>query len=186
MSNDQLENLLARLQPNAIQRCLMKAGLFLAGYELLKAEIQDKVKDFFIFPASGDEAIDTRDYDKHVKTLDNSEFRACCKWLHQAGAIDYAQLQEVFSIKELRNKIAHELPHFIIDQAYEIPRGTLEKMEIIIALLGQFWGRIHIETNPEYDFQEIEDHEIRSGPSLLMELIINACAEVRSPDTGLA
>lgn len=178
MSDDFLERLNARLQPNAIQRCLMRAGLFLTGYELLKAEIQDKVKGFFVFPVCEDEPEDTRDYDSKVKILDKSEFRACCKWLHQAGAINETQLQAIFDIRDLRNKVAHELPSFIIDQSYKIPRGVLENMELIIALLGQFWGRIEVDTNPDFDPQTIDDRNIRSGPSMLMELVINACTEV--------
>lgn len=178
MSDDFLERLSARLQPNAIQRCLMRAGLFLTGYELLKAEVQDKVKEFFIFPAFENVSEDTGEYDSKVKVLDKSEFRACCKWLHQAGAINETQLQAVFDIRVLRNKVAHELPSFIIDQSYEIPRGVLESMELIITLLGQFWGRIEVDVNPDFDSQTIDDHGIRSGPSLLMKLVINACEEV--------
>ena len=178
MTDDFLEKLNARLQRNAIQRCLMRAGLFLTGYELLKAEIQDKVKGFFVFPAFNNEPEDTREYDSKVKILDKSEFRACCKWLHQAGAINETQLQAVFDLRDLRNKVAHELPNFIIDQSYEIPRGVLESMEFIITILGQFWGRVEIDVNPDFDSQSIDDHDIRSGSSLLMELVINACAKV--------
>lgn len=178
MSDDFVERLNARLQPNAIQRCLMRAGLFLTGYELLKAEIQDKVKGFFVIPAFNNEPEDTREYDSKVKILDKSEFRACCKWLHQNGAINETQLQAVFDIRDLRNRVAHELPNFIIDQNYEIPRGVLENIEFIITLLGQFWGRIEADIHPDLDSQPIDDHDIRSGSSLLMELVINACAEV--------
>lgn len=177
MADNFLEKLSARLQPSAIQRCLMRAGLFLAGYELLKAEIQNKVKKYFVFPVCGNEPEDTRTYDSEVKILDKSEFRACCKWLHQAGAINETQLQAIFDIRELRNKVAHELPSFIIDESYEVPRGVLENMELIIALLGQFWGRIEVDTNPDFDSHEIDNHSIQSGTSILMELVINACAD---------
>ena len=178
MSDDFLEKLISRLQPNAIQRCLMRAGLFLTGYELLKSEIQGKVKALFVFPSSGSEAEDIRDYEAKVLILDKSEFRACCMWLLQAGAISDAQLQAIYDIRDLRNKIAHELPSFIIDQSYEIPRGVLENMELILSLLGQFWGRIEIDTNPDFDSQIIHDQDIHSGPSMLMGLVINACAEL--------
>jgi hypothetical protein len=42
-----LENIRQKLQPSMIRSNLVRAGLFLTGWELLKAEIQDKVHGIF-------------------------------------------------------------------------------------------------------------------------------------------
>src|SRR5579862_873961 len=50
------------IAPANIKTNLMRAGLYLAAYELLRGEIVEQVRNFFVLPGE----LATESYDKHV------------------------------------------------------------------------------------------------------------------------
>ena len=43
----------------------------------------------------------------------------------------------------------------------------------IIQRLGQFWGQIDVDTNPQFDDQDVAPEDIRSGQSLLFDYVLS-------------
>lgn len=150
-------------KPDLIKKHLKIASLYLAGYELLKSSIIDDVKDFFI----------VSDYNAEVVQKHKKLFEASCLWLAKVGAISQNDVIELQSIREHRNKIAHDLPTLLIDDEYNIDISLLRKMKYYIDTIGKFWVKLYTDA----DQSVIPDSEIRTGRDLLFEYLISIVDE---------
>ncbi len=184
-----LKEVQRKLTPEVIRANLVRAGLFLAGWELLKSNIVKKVREFYFlgFPES---PLEAQRYAETVLALDKGKekgkvFRASLLWLVESGAFTPAQAERVRELNALRNDIAHELPKRLIEPEHpELEVAVLHELKDLISVLGVYWGRIEIETNEDFVGKEIADADIVSGHSLLMDHLVEAAEvveEKRSP-----
>lgn len=176
--HDRLEACLKKLQPASVQASLIRAGLFLAGWELLRAEVQGKVKGFFSI--GFDEAGETysTDYETRVLARHKSAFEASLLWLVEANALTVAQAECVRRIRTHRNVVAHELPTLLVDPGKEVDADLLREMQAVLGALGRFWGRIEVDISPDFDGVEVQDEGIQSGSMLLMQHMIDAAKAI--------
>lgn len=172
------EALLKKLEPGAIRAALMRAGLLLAGWELLENEVVTKVKEFFWsgFDESGDKY--DQAYERDVLSRSKHRFESSLLWLVETNALSLAQADSIRGMREHRNRVAHQLPTLLVDPAQEISPRPLEEMREVLKRLAVFWGRIEVDTNPDYDDREIDYEGIESGASMLMNYLIEACGQV--------
>jgi hypothetical protein len=166
-----------KLQPKAIRSNLVRAGLFLAAWELLKGEIIGQVRGFFLMTL-GDEKPDPRLLTEYKKTVlsrhDRSVFLASLSWLVEAKALTEEQAKLARALKEYRDEVAHELPKLLLEPGCDIDVARIREAQSLIVVLGRFWGRITAETDPQFDGQEIEDTAIQSGIMMLMDVLVAA------------
>ena len=176
--------LLKKLSPEEITGNLLGAGLFLVVYELLKTEILENTRTFFTFgfDESGPKVAD--EYNTKVLSLDRSPFRASCLWLEASGAISSADVEVAGRIREHRNAVAHELPRFIVDTTARIDLSLFAEAHRLLQALGRFWGRIEVDTNPDFDGKDVLDEDIKSGSMLLMEHILSVTGLRDAQPTG--
>jgi hypothetical protein len=173
--NDYREKLLHKLSPEALQQSLQRAGVFLVAYELVKSEIVDKVRGFFI---SDDVGITWRkerakEYDDSVLSKDRSSvYRASCGWLAENDGLDPRQIAILESVYQHRHEVAHELAKYLVDPDFEIRMDLLTEAVECIRSLGQFWGSNEVDSDPEFDGREIRPEDIRSGSYVLMEHLV--------------
>jgi hypothetical protein len=168
-----------KLTPDAVKANLMRASLFLTGFELLKLELMDKLQTFYA--TDFDEAArgkESEDYRKEVLSLapqgvhpNTREFYASCEWWVKEGTLTADDIEKIKAIKKHRNLIAHELPKILIDPAFSVNSQLFVQLRHLIGILGRFWGRIAIESNEEFDGQEISNEAIESGPMVLIGYI---------------
>jgi hypothetical protein len=173
--NDYREKLLHKLSPEALQQSLQRAGVFLVAYELVKSEIVDKVRGFFIPNDMGVawKKERAREYDDSVLSKDRSSvYRASCGWLADNGALDARRIEILESVYQHRNEVAHELAKYLVDPDFEIRMDLLTEAVGCIRSLGQFWGSIEVDSDPEFDGREILPEDIRSGTYVLMEHLL--------------
>ncbi len=172
---------LGKLEPDAIRSSLVRAGLFLAGWELLVGEIVDKVKDFYLmgFDATGElyEGYE----EKVLKLHRKSTLRASLIWLVKREALTLWQMERVYVLKDHRNDLAHELPKILLDPGHEVSTDLFKEVLDMISVLGRFWGGIEVDINPDFDGADVNRDEIVSGTMLLMGYIVQA-AEDRPTD----
>lgn len=173
-----IEAILKKLAPETIRSNLVRAGLFLAGWEILKSEIQNKVKDFFLegFDQSG--FLYSNQYKTRVLDRHKSRFEASMMWLVETEALSEAQSAQVLKLRDHRNEVAHELPKLLLEPDHVgVDIAMIHELKELIGALGVFWGRIEVDINLDFDGREVEDAEIRSGVSLLMEHLVAAAKE---------
>lgn len=174
VTDPRLAAVLAKTAASEVRRSLIRASLFMAGFELLKGEILDRVQQFYVF--GFDENGPSRDamYETKVRALHKKEFEACLLWLGQQDALSDVELELVRAVRAHRNQLAHELPRFILEPGADIDLPLLSKMRDLIASLGRFWGRMEVSMNPDFDGVDVDETEIRSGILVLMDHLIDA------------
>jgi hypothetical protein len=165
-------SLQTKLHPEMIRTNLIRSGLFLAAWELLKGQVQGHVRSFFVSVLNGV----TTDYEKHVLARHKSVFEASLLWLIEVDAFTVAQAESVRALRKYRNEIAHEIPKMLIDPDHDVDIGRIHEMRTLIDILGRFWVRTDIDINPDFDGQTVDDADILSGEMLLMNHLA-ACVE---------
>lgn len=166
---------LGKLAPSEIRANLMRASLFLATYELFKIELIENVKAFYATDFDQDKRpVQSEGYRREVLTLaptDRDGFHASCQWWVNNGQLTPDDVTRIKTIRDHRNLIAHELPKLLIDPASSVDLVLFAELRRYITVLGRFWGRATIDSDPQYDHQNIPDSEIESGSMLLVRYI---------------
>jgi hypothetical protein len=172
----------AKLEPESIALTLVRAGCFLSAYELIKAEVVDKVHEFFWCGfRDGQHLYDETRYQQSVLARDRkSKYRASCKWLVEMGALTDEQVATLERIHAHRQEVAHELPKLLIDPAFEVKTDLLLAAVECVRSLGVFWGSIEVETDPDWNGEDVDYAGIKSGSYLLMEYLV-AIAGLQNP-----
>lgn len=113
------DKLRAKLAPESVMLGLVRAGCFLAAYELIKSKIVDKVHDFYWNGfENGRHLYNEAEYQRQVLSRDpKSKYRASCVWLVDAHALTSEQVASLVEIRQHRDEIAHELPKLLITPA---------------------------------------------------------------------
>lgn len=163
-----------KLAGPSIRVALQRAGIFLTGWELVKDDIEDRVRGFYEIRTG---TVDAR-YETEVLSRSKHRLEASVLWLVEMGALTAAQGARVQEVREHRNKIAHQLALLLVDPSHEIDLTLLEDMAAIIRAVGAFFGRIAMDCDPEFDGRDVKDEDIRSGTSLLMDHLIAACEAI--------
>lgn len=163
------------LNPEATRSRLITASIYIAGFEVLKTSIIDRIRSFF---SSGfDPTVSTPDpkYNSEVLARNKSRVHASLDWLREMKAVDEGDIGAFHRIRNLRNTLAHEL--FSNIASGSLPTEFNEQFAEMIELLRKIevWWIINVEisTNPDYDDQNIDEHEIVPGPVMGMQLLLD-------------
>lgn len=165
------------LSPELAKSVLMAAAIYLIAYELLKSSIIEEIKNFYFVGEAYRNIAMEMPYDAEVISLDKSVFVASCRWLHKVEAITNEDIQTILNLRELRNKIAHQLPAFLVDDNINITVSDLVKMQEILAKIDSWWIReVELAANPDFvhlDHEELETLEVHSGRMLIVKYLIS-------------
>ncbi|QKZ22872.1 hypothetical protein [Streptomyces chartreusis] len=172
---DMEQRLGTKLAPESVTTTLIRAGCFLSAYELIKPQVIDRVRDFFLCGIEeGEESYDEvwSEYRQNVVVRNpKNRYLASCDWLVEMKALTAEQVATLGEIQKCRHEVAHELPKLLVDPDFEVRIDLLAAAVEIVRRLGVFWGSITADTDPQFDGQEIEYDDIKSGPYLLMEYL---------------
>ena len=164
------------LSPELTKSILMVAALYLITYELLKSSIIEEIKKFYFVGADYENPAMQRQYAREVLSLDKSVFLASCRWLHKMEAITTEDIQSILCLRDLRNKIAHQLPEFLVDDDSKITVTDLVKIQEILVKIDSWWIReVELAANPDFvhvDHEEVETLEVYSGPMIVVSYLI--------------
>jgi hypothetical protein len=169
------ESWLKFLNPESLRGNLLAASLYLAAYEVLRSSIIDQIKTFYTsgWSATSGFLVDD-EYEKKVLGLHKSHLRASALWLQQRSVIDTNDLEKLDQIREHRNAIAHDLPHFVSAADTSIDPGLFQSIYELITKIDQWWIReVEIPTNGDFDEREIDFDNVQSGNMIFMHLLIN-------------
>jgi hypothetical protein len=166
------EDQLRKLQPAVIRSNLVRAGLFLAAWELLKSEVQAKVKDFFLEGFDQKGWIYSASYDTEVVARHKSRFEGSLLWLVEETALSEEQAARIRKLRDHRNEVAHELPKMLLEPGCDVDIALIREIHELIGALGRFWGRIELDINPDFAGREIKDEDVRSGVLVLMTHLV--------------
>ena len=158
----------AKLDPFVVRSNFVTVGLVLSTYELVKAEVIEGARGFFAPLDTGQDR-----YREHVLSrAPKSTFEASCLSLLEMKALREGDYETLKELQKHRGKVAHELPAYLMDPNTEVDINLVLAAADILRRLGQFWGRIAVDTNEDFDGREIADEDIRSGGSLFVDFLL--------------
>ncbi|MBI5033656.1 MAG: hypothetical protein HZB51_24310 [Chloroflexi bacterium] len=149
----------------------MLSSLYLTAFEVLKIAIIEPIKGFF--------SLTPQKYENEVGIkFDEAEQYALissCLWLQKNGALTNDEVDEIKSIREHRNEIAHELPNLIASEGSEIRLDLFKQMRELLRKIDIFWARadifIELETLEVANTQDVRDEDILSSREIILDMI---------------
>ncbi len=104
-------------------------------------------------------------------------------------AITHEDIQTILSLRELRNKLAHQLPEFLVDDDMNITVNELIKIYEILAKIDSWWiSEVELPANPDFvhlDHEELKTLEVYSGPMMVVSHLIELLKSFQATMTFL-
>lgn len=182
MDNKKADRLF-KLEAQNIRKNLLRSALYISAYEVLQFSIIDGVDGFLAYDKERAEWKD--EYaklctEKGWKDKKHTgAFYRSCYWLIKYGALEETDLQKLDEIYEHRNKVAHELPHFLIDASYEVRPDLLITIGDFVRKIDVWLAKnnVLIELSTGDIANTSEDAEITSGRMALLQHVINSVVD---------
>jgi len=172
------------LNPPVLRQNLISASVFISAYEICKDSIIDKPKSFFTDSWSTEKIECSEKYKSEVLSLAKSPLKSSFLWFKELGAVDDKDIDNFSKARELRNKIAHNLPNFISDPEYEIDQKVFEGLLDVTHKIGVWWViNCELPTNPDYNGEEIDVSEIQIGTIMMVRMMMDI-AYGNEPEEG--
>ncbi len=166
-----------QLKPTTIKNNVIRASLFLTAYQILKSEIVDQVKDFYLTGFNEKGMTYSEEYKTEVLSLHKSEFAASCIWLVAHEALTPQDVVEIHKIREMRDKIAHTLSNMLLCKQFEIDTQLLENARKYVAKLGNYWGSIEAANDITLSEKDIDYDGINAVSSIILDYVIQVSTE---------
>lgn len=154
------------LDPDILRPRLISGSIYIAGFELLKNSIIDRIRSFLCpeFDVNGD--ISDAEYQSDVLRRNPSTLYASLDWLKDMGAINDEDIETFERVKTCRNHLTHRLFKFLAGDG--LPSDFERCFSEMVALLHKIevWWLVNVEipTNPDFDGEDIDEDGIRPGP----------------------
>lgn len=151
---------------------LLMVSLYLAAFEILKSTVTDRTENFFTFDdVNGQPQLHPK-Y-QEVASLNKNPLQASLLWLKQNDAITSDDVLMFDIIRQHRNELAHQLPHFLIDTSRNIDTQNFENIRYLLRKIETWWiQQVDIPSNSDYDGIEIRDEDIQPGSVTVLDAII--------------
>lgn len=183
MAQDSFASWEKLLNPDKLKQGLIQASIYLAAYEIFKGSTLDKLRSFFAHEWYRDDTtgefkseVSDEHKQKVMSLYPKDEFRACCLWFVNNGAIDQNDLNEITTIRSHRNSIAHGLPKYIGSIDHDVNSSALQSLVKIVRKIDLWWLReVEIPTSPDFDMEKYDDilwDEVISSNSMVLELML--------------
>ena len=186
--------------PATIKKNLVVASLFVTAFEMLRSSIEEKIKGLLcevtgfdkkggiatkVTPAYREAILDREIAEVTNKKSDFQVFYASCLWFQDMEAITEDDVTDLQAIRQHRNLIAHHPVRLLIDDAVDVNLELLKKAHHLLSKIDKWWIlEIEVPISGEYDASHgIDESEVDSGMSLLLNYFVEVAAEETIADT---
>jgi hypothetical protein len=182
MDDNTSQTLMRLLTKDVLKANLAQAGLYVLAYEMLKNSLIGRPKGFFTMGRK-----DNARYKEVVSSRHPNILIASCLWFQEVGAITEADTAAVLLFREHRNYIAHELPNVLLDPNVQIDTAKLIGIFELLCKIDRWWiMEVEVPTNPDFDRQQIDPGDVRSGSMEFVRYLINVVFDVDGEDPRAA
>ena len=169
MSGDTTDSWLKFLNPESLTQNLTRAAIFITCWEMLKEAVVDQPRGFFTHEWRDGEGIPSPTYGTDVLSLNRDPLIASALWFRNQGAITDDDIRVLKVLRTHRNDIAHELPKFLGDKAFDVQLDLLNTMFHFVEKIDKWWiQNIEIPTNPDFDDRELSEEVLDGVKSMRM------------------
>jgi len=161
-----------------IKRNLIDSSLFLAFYEILKNTIVDRIADFFNNEFKNGKFVNSTKYNEQIiwRKIKGKQniFSSSCLWLVENNVITFDDHNQINEIRLERDRIAHNLPKFLLGSEYIIRKDLFNLMKDLTLKIDKWWiVEVDLTINQELIGQNIDTDKIVSGNDLILSYIFN-------------
>lgn len=167
-----------------IKSYLVISSLYITLYELLQNAFVNRLKGFICsecyFDENGELKFIENDEYKRLKNrkhpeLENNknEFYSCSKWCLENKIISEVEFGLIQEIRRHRNRIAHDLPRFLLDEKLNLDMSLFENCKQLLIKFEKHWVlEFEIPINSEFDGQDINENDISTGIISIVEYLV--------------
>lgn len=160
------------LNPQVLRQNLISASIFISAYELCRTYIIDQPRTFFTDFWKPEEERLSPEYKDEVLSLAKSPLEASLLWFKSMDAVDDYDIEKFNQARQLRNKLAHDLPKYISEPGCEIEPSAFEGLIEVTHKIGVWWIlNFELPINPEFSGKEIDESGIRVGTVLVIQMM---------------
>lgn len=172
------------LNPQVLRQNLISASIFISAYELCRSYIIGQPRMFFSDYWMPEQKQLSPEYNEEVLSLSQSPLEASLLWFKSMGAIDDGDLEKFNQARQLRNKLAHDLPKYISEPGCEIEPSTYEGLIEVTQKLGVWWVMIiELSINQDFSSEVIDESSIKVGTVMMIQVMMDI-AYGNEPEEG--
>jgi hypothetical protein len=161
------------LNPVELRSGLIFSAVYIACYELLEDRIVDRIKSFFTFGREND-SVSAEIYQKEIMSDSKTVLMGSLEWLMNNEVIDKEDKKTFLKVREVRNKIAHNLLKRITEEDYTVYWQNLKEIGYLIDKIEKWWiVNYAIPINPDFDNVEVDEDSINSGTGLMLAVLFD-------------
>lgn len=172
------------LNPKMLRHNLINTSIFISAYELCKTYIVDQPRTFFSDFWKQEEERLSLEYKEEVLSLAKSPLEASLLWFKSMNAIDDNDIEKFNQARQLRNKLAHDLPKYISDPSCEIEPLAFKGLIEVTHKIGAWWIlNFELPINPDFSDKEVDESGIKVGTVLMIQMMMDI-AYGNEPEEG--
>lgn len=161
------------LDPDRLRPKLLAAAIYMAVFEVVKRRVINLPRGFLAdhYDASGPVTGD--EFEREVASRHQSLFKASLLWFEDMGVISQADLDSFEQMRELRNRIAHDLMQKIesTSSMTEVASMTA-RITSLIDKIERWWIlEVDVPTNPDFDDKTVHSDDVTPGTTMLIHIL---------------
>jgi len=162
------------LTPSILRSNMIIASVYIAAFEILRNSIIERIREFFSMRWKEDQNIINPKYESDVLSRNRSTVFASLQWLKYMEAINEMDIVTFSKAKDVRNKLAHEIPKLLSEGLPPELPGCLYDIKCLLDKIEKWWiVNVDIPTNPDFDGMYIDENEIIPGPVANLKMMMD-------------
>lgn len=153
--------MLRNFSPAAIQKRIARVSVFLAGWEILRFEIEDRLRDFYLAKPNLSQRERQTAYQREVLTNGQPRFEASLLWLCHTGALSDADVAAAQRLKAYRREVARLLPRLLLGSDASLDVTHVADMKNLLNKLTAYWSNVN-SAQSDRRRSASRDHELAS------------------------
>lgn len=163
------------LNPAILKPSLIIYSIFITVFEILKQQVVERIKYFYVDGFIGDKVIINENYNKEVLSRHKKTLYASLDWHLEKGIISKEDIELFHELRKQRNKLAHEMTTVIFEGNNDSIIVNLERMINLLKKIELWWiVNVEIPTDPNIntDIDDMDIEHIIPGSIMIIQLLL--------------
>lgn len=163
------------LNPAILKPSLIIYSIFITVFEILKQQVVERIKYFYVDGFIGNKLIINENYNKEVLSRHKKTLYASLDWHLEKGIISKEDIELFHELRKQRNKLAHEMTTVIFEGNNDSIIVNLERMINLLKKIELWWiVNVEIPTDPNIntDIDDMDIEHIIPGSIMIIQLLL--------------